>query len=237
VIRRDEGEQLFSVRLGSETWEDEEADAKRDAILGIDMDAFVRAVLLHQTRTGGLLLDDAKSRNHAIDMLLGVEGAQNLYETLKPKPFIDAAEEYRAEIEDERREYAAQSKILERQLEEATKSGRDSGFAAKDFKWEALRARYKTVALDIAQLATKQEVSIPELLVPEDLKEARGFAAKANNALNQIQTKGALQNRLASERAQAGRFGTLLEHWAEVTEARALAAAAVAKCGERTREQ
>lgn len=232
VIRRDEEDQVFSVRLGSETWEDDEANAKRDAILGIDMDAFVRAVLLHQTRTRGLLLDDAKSRNHAIDMLLGVEAAQNLYEALKPKPFIDEAEEYRAAIEDERREYAAQSKILERQLEEASRSGREAGFTAKDFKWEALSVRYKKLALDIAQLVTKQEVLVPELLVPEDLKDARGFSAKANQALNQIQTKAALQKRLASERAHTGALETLQERWTEATEARDSAAAAVANSEE-----
>jgi DNA repair exonuclease SbcCD ATPase subunit len=226
IVHRDEEDQVFSVRLGSETWEDEEAELQRDAILGIDMDAFVRAVLLHQTRTRGLLLDDAKSRNHAIDMLLGVEVAQNLYAILKPKPFLDAAEECRTEIEDERREYAAQNRILERQLEEAVKSGREAGFAQKDFKWDALFARYKTLALDIVQLATNQEVAVPELHAPDDLKDARVFSAKATKALNQIQAKAALQNRLASERALTAHLETLRERWVDAIALRESDAAA-----------
>ncbi|MGH9721905.1 MAG: ATP-binding protein, partial [Bryobacteraceae bacterium] len=227
VIRRDEEEHTFRISLGSDAWEDDDAEVQRDSMLGIDMEAFVRTVLLHQTRTRGLLLDDAKSRNHAIDMLLGVEAAQNLYDVLKPKPFLDAAEACRGEIEEERREYAAQTKILERQLEESIKSGREEGFTNKDFRWDALSARYKTFALDVAQLAAKQDVSIPEPIVPGTLKEAKMFSSQVTKALAQIQTKASLQSRLASERRQFSRLETLLGRWAETIQDRDAAATAV----------
>ncbi len=153
-------------------------------------------------------------------MLLGVETAQNLYEALRPKPFPDAAAECREELEEDRRKHAAQTETLERQLDITTKSGCEAGFSAKDFRWEALSARYKTLALDVAQLAAKHEVTIPDLVLPENLGGAKAFSSKVTKALGHIQTKASTQPRLASERVNLGRFETLVGRWTDTIKER-----------------
>jgi DNA repair exonuclease SbcCD ATPase subunit len=103
TVHRDTGE--FAITHGGDSFKDEEAEAKRDGLLGIDMDTFVRAVLLQQSRIRSLLLDEPKERNKAIDRLLGMDVIEHLVDIVKPKDFENAAKERRQQIDAERREH------------------------------------------------------------------------------------------------------------------------------------
>jgi AAA domain len=98
VLRRDESEGSFTLTIGSRCYRKKEADAKRDELLGLDMDTFVRAVLLQQSRIRGLLLDEPRERNKALDRLLGMDALEQLMSVVQRDNFADAAHAWRSRI-------------------------------------------------------------------------------------------------------------------------------------------
>src|SRR4051812_33071919 len=108
VISRDAATRAFTVRLGNKSWNGDEAESKRDELLGLDMDTFVRAVLLQQSRIRGLLLDEPKERNKALDRLLGMDTAEQFLEVIRPKDLERSAEGWRAEIHEEQQDLRSQ---------------------------------------------------------------------------------------------------------------------------------
>jgi hypothetical protein len=212
-IKRDEQAGTFTVKIGAKILEDKEAEGERDAVLELDMDAFVRTVLLHQSRIRGLLLDEVKGRNHAIDMLLGVEAAQDLHDTLKIKPFLDAAVGWRASAKSAQERHDAQGELLKRQYESAVAQARESGFLNKDWNWSALTAHYEKLVADVRDLATRHEAPSSTLVAPPSTIEAQRFAAKVAKELNQIRSRAKSQVRLVQERSRAEKIRGLLAEW------------------------
>jgi energy-coupling factor transporter ATP-binding protein EcfA2 len=213
TIRRDERAGKFLVKIGTKVFEGEEAECERDTLLGVDMDAFVRTVLLHQSRVRGLLLDEVKDRNHAIDMLLGVDAAQDLHDVLKVKAFLDAADGWRAAAESEQRRHDAQGELLKRQHESAVAQARESGFLNKDLNWSALRAHYEKLVADVHVLASRHEAPLSTLVAPASSIEAQRFATKVSKELNQIRSKAQSQVLLVQEGRRAEEIRSLLAEW------------------------
>src|SRR5579883_1408765 len=67
VVRRDEQQGEFVVEEGGKRQLDDAAAVLLEQALALDGDTFVRAVLLQQSRIRGLLLDEPKERNKALD--------------------------------------------------------------------------------------------------------------------------------------------------------------------------
>jgi len=214
-IRRDEAAGTFTVKIGSKALEDEEAEKQRETVLGIDMETFVRTVLLHQSRVRGLMLDEVKDRNHAIDMLLGVEAAQDLHNVLKVKPFLDAAIEWRGSAKSAQENHRAQGDLLKRQYEHAVSQARDSGFQNKDLNWTALSAHYEKLVEAVHSLANRHEVPAAKLSAPVSPTEAHAqrFTVKVSRELNQIRSKAQSQVRLVQEKSRVQRMQGLLGEW------------------------
>jgi DNA repair exonuclease SbcCD ATPase subunit len=179
------------------------------------MDTFVRTVLLHQSRVRGLLLDEVKDRNHAIDMLLGVEAAQDLHDVLKVKPFLDAATEWRSGAKPAQERHRAQGDLLKVQYDDAVAQARESGFLNKDLNWTALSAHYDKLVSAVHHLATGHGVPLAKLVGPASPVEAQRFAVRLTKELNQIRSKAQSQVRLAQEAIRARRINDLLEDWDE----------------------
>lgn len=213
TVNRDEQAGAFTVKIGSKVLEDEDAQGERDTVLGLDMDAFVRTVLLHQSRIRGLLLDEVKDRNHAIDMLLGVEAAQDLHDVLKIKPFLDAATEWRAFAESAQKRHSAEGDLLKRQYASAVEQARGAGFLNKDLNWTALSAHYERLITAVHHLATKHEVPSVKIVAPASPIEAQRFTTKVAKELTQVHSKAQSQVRLGQERSRADKIQGLLQEW------------------------
>ncbi len=85
VVARDGAPKSFRLEHAGTRYEGAAAELKRDELLGLDMETFVRAVLLQQSRIRGLLLDEPKERNRALDRLLGLDAAEHLLEATSKK--------------------------------------------------------------------------------------------------------------------------------------------------------
>ena len=82
----------FELEVDGKSFSDTQAEEKRDALLGMDLDTFARLILLQQSRVRGLLMDEASERRKAMDKLLGLDAIAEIASELKAKRFTDRAE-------------------------------------------------------------------------------------------------------------------------------------------------
>ncbi|MBI4348093.1 MAG: hypothetical protein HY553_14645 [Elusimicrobia bacterium] len=191
------GEAGFSLKAGAETHRAEEAEAKRDELLGLDMDTFCRAVLLQQSRVRGLLLDEVAERNKALERLLGMEALGEILEVCKPKPFHDAAKEWLEKIESDKRAHEGKETVLRHQRDQALARAREHQFQNKDFNLTGLQDAYAQLELQLAAAAKKYQVSLTALPRCTNVKAARELNAKVREALKVIRLGSNLAKQLA----------------------------------------
>jgi DNA repair exonuclease SbcCD ATPase subunit len=236
VVARDAATKSFVVQTDGDTCTGADAEARRDALLGLDADTFPRAVLLQQSRIRGLLLDDPKERNRALDRLLGMDALEHLLEVAKTKPFTDAAVEWRSKIRQEQQEHESREKLLVSQLNDAQALARGLKFLNKDLNPSGLKARYAELGRDVAALARKCGVAAVELSACETPRDADKVSKAFTKAVQAIRVGSELQKRLVPVTKRLGDLGARQERWGEAWErlekTRASLAELVAKHGE-----
>lgn len=228
VIRRDEAVGCFTLTSGSRCYRDEEAEAKRDELLGLDMDTFVRAVLLQQSRIRGLLLDEPRDRNKALDRLLGMDALEQLVPVVQSDNFADAARAWRSRMASDEQDFAAKETLLHQQRETAERLARDQGFKAKDFTRLGLQQAYAAVAERLALAATKYGVDIDALPPCDATAKAAVMHGRITKALQTIRLRSQLAQQLKPVQTRLMKISHLQETWAQALEARNHAAEPVA---------
>ncbi len=227
VITREGATKSFTVRLGKQTWSDEDAEAKRDEILGLDMDTFVRAVLLQQSRIRGLLLDEPKERNKALDRLLGMDAAEHFLELIRPRDFSQAADAWRDAIRDEQQQLRSQEELLGKQLEQCQRTARDLKFLNKDLNAAGLEARYAELSRDLVALGRKYKVEVDVLPPCAGVAHAGAVARGFEKGVRAIRLGAELRKRLTPVQKAIAELSGLAERSAESIEGRDAAAQAL----------
>lgn len=229
VLARDAAAKSFVVQVDDDTFTGVDAEVRRDALLGLDADTFPRAVLLQQSRIRGLLLDDPKERNRALDRLLGMDALEHLLELAKPKAFADAAEEWRQKIRREEERHAAREKLLVEQLEVANALARGLKFLNKDLNPSGLKLRYAALGGDLVALGKKYGVAIDEPSACELPRDAEKVSRAIAKGVQAIRVGSELQKRLAPVTRRLADLGARQERWAEAWDRSEKARAAVAE--------
>ncbi|HET9597961.1 MAG TPA: AAA family ATPase [Anaeromyxobacteraceae bacterium] len=227
AIARDGGARAFTVQLGTRSWTGAEAEARRDELLGLDMDTFVRAVLLQQSRIRGLLLDEPKERNKALDRLLGMDTAEHVLELLRPKDFADAAEAAREAMAGEQQDLASKEQLLGQQLEDAQRAARELRFQSNDLNATGLAARYADLSRDLVALGRRYQVGLEPLPACAGLAQVRATAAAFERAVKAIRLGSELAKRLSPVQKAIADLTTLAERAREALAERDAALAAV----------
>lgn len=227
----------FSLMHGGETWEDEAAEVRRDALLGIDMETFVRAILLQQNRIRGLLLDEPKERNKAIDRLLGMDVLEHLLDVVKPKYFEDAAEEARESIIAEKQAFELKEKLLADQLQAVQQTARNLAFLNKDLNPTGLATRYAEVGAELIALATRSRVAIEPLSSCNGVEQVQSAKNVFATGIRTIRRESEPQKRAIPLDERIAKLSALRTQWVSALKVRDDARAAhtglVEKHGER----
>lgn len=208
VFRRDSESNDFTLKLDGKVHKDEKAEARRDEMLGLDMLTFVRAVLLQQSRIRGLLLDEPKERNQALDRLLGMEPLDVLGDLAKPKEFETAAVAWREKIENERLELKAGEDLLTKQREAAQEHARELKFLNKDFNPEGLNSAVTALGRALQDTGKKYDVELAPLPKAATVAEADKVCKLAADGIKKIRRDCQLQTRLAPLRVKLTTLNT-----------------------------
>ena len=203
----------FTLKVGGEMLEDEDAESRRDALLGLDMDTFSRAVLLQQSRVRGLLLDEVKERNKALDRLLGMDAIELMLEVVKPKLAADAAQDARQAAEEQQESLRVREKLLGEQLEQAQGQARTLGFLNKSFNSVGLSKEYAELGDQLKSIATEHEVAVAALPPCDSAAKAEKVASSFAAAMRAIRIGSQRHKRLAVVKSQQAEQSGALQDW------------------------
>lgn len=237
TILRDAAKKDLKVSCGGETWLGAAAEARRDALLGLDMDSFSRAVLLQQSRVRGILLDDPKERNKALDRLLGMDAVEHLLELLRPKDFSRAAVALRRKSASEQERFDDLQELLGDQLATAQQRARTLKFLNKDLNPTGLRTRCAELGRDLVALGNKYHVDLTDLPACADPASIDSFSKALTSHAQRIRTRAQLRQQLAPVEKAISTYTALRDSWVEQHTARddkaSIFAKLVKKHGER----
>jgi DNA repair exonuclease SbcCD ATPase subunit len=163
VVERDSKSKSMILTVDGARLVGDAAEARRDALLGLDMDTFSRAVLVQQSRIRALLLDEVAERNKAIDRLLGMDTIESLLELLKSKDFVARAAEIRDSVNRKMSNLETQRQQLGDQLKLVEAEAREHGLRSSDFAPSSLAKLYEDLSSRMVTVAKKYDVAVDAL--------------------------------------------------------------------------
>jgi DNA repair exonuclease SbcCD ATPase subunit len=220
VVRRDAARDSFTVESNGRKKSSEQAIALLEEELGLDMDTFVRAVLLQQSKIRGLLMDDVKDRNNALDRLLGMDSAEVMLDAIKPRPFKDAAKVWREDIQVTEARFESQAALLEKRFNDAQKRAREHKFLGKDLTNAGLVSLYSELERDLKKIASKYGADAPKLPEAESISAAKKVSIALGKAVNQVRLGGEVHKKLTQLDRRIASLEESQEQWVDLVENR-----------------
>ena len=192
-----------------------EADAVLFRLLGLTFDDFYRAVYLHQESIRGLLIDEPKVRNEALDRLFGVEKLRDLLTALSgsTKPVRDALETLRKSESTAVARLTGAVGQVEEQRQRALDDAKKKGLTESDLTFDAVAQMAHDVSSRLAKLATATDATIKDLSDPEDADGIDSYSRKVSAAITVIRkaaTDAALAARSTTEITKIGEAATTI---------------------------
>ena len=165
-----------------------EANTALFRLLGLTFDDFYRAVYLHQESIRGLLTDDPRVRNEALDRLFGVEKLRDMLKALSgsTKPVRDALDKL------EKSKATAVARLtgavgeVEGQRQRALDDAKKMGLSEADLTFDAIERLAQKVIDTLTKLANSTTAPIKDLSEPEDFDGVDGFSRRVNEAIKII---------------------------------------------------
>jgi DNA repair exonuclease SbcCD ATPase subunit len=180
-------ETLVTLPNGDD-FEGDEAESAIFRILGLTFEDFYRAVYLHQESIRGLLIDDPRVRNEALDRLFGVEKLRDMLKALSgsTKPVKDALDKL------ERSQATAVAKLtgaviqVEEQRAHALEDAKKRGLKESELTVETLTEIGKQVLSQLEGMAKATRAPFKEQSVPGESSEVDSFGRKVTEAIKLI---------------------------------------------------
>ncbi|MGO9027817.1 MAG: AAA family ATPase [Acidimicrobiales bacterium] len=165
-----------------------EANTALFRVLGLTFDDFYRAVYLHQESIRGLLTDDPRVRNEALDRLFGVEKLRDMLKALSgsTKPVRDALDKL------EKSKSTAVARLtgavgqVEEQRQRALNDAEKKGLSQTDLTFDTIIALAEQVMDGLAKLASATEAVIKEQSEPEGTDGVDSFSRRVTEAIKVI---------------------------------------------------
>jgi exonuclease SbcC len=165
-----------------------EAETALFRVLGLTFEDFYRAVYLHQESIRGLLTDDPRVRNEALDRLFGVEKLRDMLKALSgsTKPVRDALDKL------ERSKSTAVARLtgavgqVEEQRQRALDEAKRKGLSETDLTFDAITQLAQPVIDNLMALAEATGATIKEQSEPEGTDGVDSFSRRVTEAIKVI---------------------------------------------------
>ncbi|MGH9089898.1 MAG: AAA family ATPase [Acidimicrobiales bacterium] len=167
-----------------------EANTALFRLLGLTFEDFYRAVYLHQESIRGLLTDDPRVRNEALDRLFGVEKLRDMLKALSgsTKPVRDAL----SKLENSKNTAVARLtgavEQVEQQRQRALDDAKKHGLSESDLTFDAIALLAQQVIDNLGTLAEATAAPIKEQSVPESTDGVDSFGRRVTEAIKVIRT-------------------------------------------------
>ena len=170
-------------------FEDEEAQNKCFTIFNLSFDDFKRAVYLHQESIRGLLIDDPKERDEAMDRLFGLERMRDIIESVPLKDIKDIIEDL--QIKKDNIEQKTKGAILQCQndLKKLEEEAEELSITKDKQTLENGKKIAAKLIVELGNIAKQHNFLLSEINLPEDTKELNTIATKIKSNLKECRTK------------------------------------------------
>jgi DNA repair protein SbcC/Rad50 len=200
----------LEVRDGSgQTLEGDEAADFIFRLTGLGFDDFYRAAFLHQDSIRGLLTEEQKDRDEALDRLLGVETIRNLLTSIPLRPVSTALDE----IEDQEgrlmERLAGAGGVAEGTRSRAREEAIGAGYAEEELNLK--KGLEETLALlaDLRRACLKYDAEAPGEVTVENLEDLERAARRIKAATRAVRLTVGKESPLD---VAVGRLG-MLKKW------------------------
>lgn len=165
-----------------------EANTALFRLLGLTFEDFYRAVYLHQESIRGLLTDDPRVRNEALDRLFGVEKLRDMLKALSgsTKPVRDALDKL------EKSKSTAVARLtgavgqVEEQRQRALDDAKKKELSEADLTFAAVAQLARQVIQRLETLAASIDAKIKDQSEPDDIGGVDSFSRRVTEAIKVI---------------------------------------------------
>lgn len=155
-------------------------------LTGLSFDDFYRAAYLHQDSIRGLLTEDQKDRDEALDRLLGVEKIRNILTSIPLKPVTAALDEIETQEGRIMEHLAGAGGMAETARDRAVTEAREAGFAEEDLTLEKGQSESSTLVASMNRACKKYDGEAPGELAVETAEDLERVARKIKATTHDI---------------------------------------------------
>ncbi len=179
----------LTVRLGNQAWTQGEAQQRIFTILGLSFDDFYRSVYLHQESIRGLITDDPRMRDEAIDRLLGLERARDLLGSIPMRDVKDAIADLTVKKEKLEERIAGATRKVQEDLQKALAQAAEDGLEDGEITPEYATTLVGELQRDSESLAAENGVDAPQFPSDRDLTALGKIASRAKSFFKACRSK------------------------------------------------
>jgi exonuclease SbcC len=169
--------------------EDELAEQHLFKLFGVTLDDFIRSTYLHQESIKGLLVEDASTRDEALDRLFGLERIRNIVQSIpikKVRDNIDDLEQKKGSLE---RKIEGAVEQIQNDLEKLRTKASDLGVYKDQQTLGFSLSTAESVAQRMKDIASNYDLPLPAFEAPSELSQIESFERKVKTALREMETR------------------------------------------------
>jgi exonuclease SbcC len=209
----------ISVENGSgRTLEDDEATDYIFRLLGLGFDDFYRAAFLHQDSIRGLLTEEQKDRDEALDRLLGVETIRNLLTSIPLRPVSTALEEIENQEGRLMERLAGAGGVADATRSRARQEALEAGYSEEELTLEKGSKESQALLADLRLACSKYGAEVPAEVAVENLEDLERVARRIKATTRAIRLTVGKESPLD---VAVGRLGMLKKWRGEIETAQA----------------
>lgn len=159
---------------GNKSFTDEKADAFRFHLTGLTYDDFYRSVFLHQESVRGLLLEEPRYRDEAMDRLFGLEKLRNVLAAIPMKVLSSAIDQIESKRQNLAERLSGAAGQLEQQRAKCLEEATEQGFSEKELSFgtaKALSQEMQTKLLGVGKDVGMDPMKVPDVGAVDDIEK------------------------------------------------------------------
>ena len=169
-------------------FDDDLAEEEVYKLFGLTLDDFIRAVYLHQESIRGLLTDDPRIRDEALDRLFGLDRLRNLVEGIPVKKVRDEVDELNGKKEKLGEKIKGALTQIQVDLGKLREKAKGLGLAEDDVDLEKAVKLCESVRGKLTALAREYGLPGYPIPVPSETTQLGGFERKVKTVLKEYET-------------------------------------------------
>ena len=195
------------------TLEGEEASNYLFRLTGLSFDDFYRAAFLHQDSIRGLLTEEQKDRDEALDRLLGVDEIRNILTSIPMRPVTTALEEIEESERKLMQNLSGAGTVANEGRDRALAEATGAGYEESGLTLAAGCKQAQTLLSDLSSACAKYGGEAPGVAPIESPEDIERVASRVKRTTREIRISVGKESPLD---AAVGRLGTLKKLRAEV---------------------